>query len=419
MVMLRLSSAERLATPGFAQGAELTARDFAMSGPLRRQRGMLTDLLGPLTDPMATSADYATAARGLMGIDQQSALAVAAQGRNLAIKEAETQQLNARKTALATRADALGLADVATAARSAMSASELDDIAGDIRKLQIERLPSQTPQQRMAMARARGISPEEFRRAGLATSTDKYFDEYMSGQKADVEAWVNEAGEVKGYRILDNGKVLDPNTGNFVEPSALGLVSKAPTVQKVVDASDKYAEALAEAGVKDVIDQREKARTARQRLSVIERQLSRLEGGMPTGIAANFEVGLRRVGELIGLPYDSQVTNAETYMMDAAQLVRDQIKAFGSGTSITDADRVYTERMVGGDITQQAQALEEMLNIFRNSAIETITSYNTVIGQVKDDIGEDNMSGFQPITIPSRTNDSQGIPKPPPGFNLD
>ena len=55
--------------------------------------------------------------------------------------------------------------------------------------------------------------------------------------------------------------------------------------------------------------------------------------------------------------------------------------------------------MVGGDITQQAQALEEMLNIFRNSAIETITSYNTVIGQVKDDIGEDNMSGFQPITI--------------------
>ena len=69
MVMLRLSSAQRAATPGFAQGVERTARDFAMSGPLRRQRGMLTDLLGPLTDPMATSADYATAARGLMGID--------------------------------------------------------------------------------------------------------------------------------------------------------------------------------------------------------------------------------------------------------------------------------------------------------------------------------------------------------------
>ncbi len=400
-------------------GLRDTAEQIGSAQAMGRRRGMLTELLSPLTDPTATSADYATAARGLMGIDTQSALALATQGRDLALKERETEQLNARKVALATRADALGLTDVATAARSAMSGSELDNIAGDIRKLQIGRLPSQTPGQRMAMARQRGISPEEFKRAGLAKSTDKYFDEYITGQKADVEAWVNEAGEVKGYRILDSGKVLDPNSNNFVEPSALGLVSKAPTVQKVVDASDKYAEALAEAGVKDVIDQREKARTARQRLSVIERQLSRLEGGMPTGIAANFEVGLRRVAELIGLPYDPQVTNAETYMMDAAQLVRDQIKAFGSGTSITDADRVYTERMVGGDITQQAQALEEMLNIFRNSAIETITSYNTVIGQVKDDIGEDNMSGFQPITIPGRTNDSQGIPKPPPGFKVD
>jgi hypothetical protein len=77
-----------------------------------------------------------------MGIDTQSALALATQGRDLAIKEAETKQLNARKVALATRADALGLTDVATAARSAMSGSELDNIAGDIRKLQIERLPS-------------------------------------------------------------------------------------------------------------------------------------------------------------------------------------------------------------------------------------------------------------------------------------
>ena len=288
---LTLSSAARLANPSFGNIEQL-GQDIGSLSARRRQRGMLTDLLSPLTDPMATSADYATAARGLMGIDQQSALAVAAQGRDLAIKEAETEQLNARKTALATRADALGLADVATAARSAMSASELDDIAKDIRKLQIERLPSQTPQQRMAMARARGISPEEFRRAGLATSTDKYFDEYMSGQKADVEAWVNEAGEVKGYRILDNGKVLDPNTGNFVEPSALGLVSKAPTVQKVVDASDKYAEALAEAGVEDVIEQRDKARAARERLAVIDRQLMRIEGGMPTGIMANVDVQL-------------------------------------------------------------------------------------------------------------------------------
>ena len=84
---LTLRSAQRAATPGFAQGVERTARDFSMSGPLRRQRGMLTDLLGPLTDPMATSADYATAAKGLIPIDQGLGLQVAAAGRALAEKE--------------------------------------------------------------------------------------------------------------------------------------------------------------------------------------------------------------------------------------------------------------------------------------------------------------------------------------------
>jgi hypothetical protein len=408
-----------LINPSFGSNLAAVGEQVGSAQAVGKQRRMLTDLLGPLADPMATSADYGAAARGLMGIDQQSALALAAQGRNLAAKEAEAKQLSARKVALATRADALGLPDVATAARSAMSVSELDDIAGDIRKLQIERLPSQTPQQRIAMARARGISPEEFNRAGMATSTDKVFNEYLSGEKADLEAWVDESGAVRAYRILDSGKVRDPASGNFVEPSELGLVSKAPTVQKVVDASDRYADALAEAGVKDVIEQRDKARSARQRLAVIERQIGRLGEGMPTGIAANVELQLRRVGELIGLPYDPQVTNAEAYMMDAAQLVREQIKAFGSGTSITDADRQYTERMVGGDITQKAEALEEILNIFRESAIETITSYNTVIGQIKEDIGEENMSGFQAITIPKRTSSSQDAPPPPDGFNLD
>ena len=276
-----------------------------------------------------------------------------------------------------------------------------DDIAKDIRALQIERLPSQTPGQRMTMARQRGISPEEFNRAGLATSTDEFFTEYLSGEKADLEAWVNNEGEVRAYRVLDSGKVRDPDSGNFVEPSELGLTSKAPLVQKVIDAGDQYKKALADAGAKDVIEQRDKARAARERLAVIDRQLMRIEGGMPTGIMANVDVQLGKVATLIGLPYDPGIQNAETYMMEAASLVREQIKAFGSGTSITDADREYTQKMVGGDITQKAESLEEILKIFRSSAIDTINRYNSVIKDVESDIGADNMSGFKPITLPS------------------
>lgn len=68
---LMLRSAERLATPGFAQGVEQNARDFSMSGPLRRQRGMLTDLLGPALDPMATPEQLRQSAMGALNMGQQ------------------------------------------------------------------------------------------------------------------------------------------------------------------------------------------------------------------------------------------------------------------------------------------------------------------------------------------------------------
>ncbi len=68
---LTLRSAERLATPGFAQGVERTARDFAMSGPLIKRRGMLTDLLGPALDPMATPEQLQQSALGALNMGQQ------------------------------------------------------------------------------------------------------------------------------------------------------------------------------------------------------------------------------------------------------------------------------------------------------------------------------------------------------------
>ena len=128
-----LRSAERAATPGFAQGVEQTARDFSMSGPLRRQRGMLTDLLGPLTDPMATSADYATAARGLIPIDQGLGLQVAAAGRTLAEQE-EAKRLS-EEQATTQRGLQGGLAAITQAAMRGIPLSDLTEATGSILRL--------------------------------------------------------------------------------------------------------------------------------------------------------------------------------------------------------------------------------------------------------------------------------------------
>jgi hypothetical protein len=369
----------------------------------REQRQQLADIYGAAIAPDATSQQMTQAAQQLLQVGKvEEAMALAEQAREAQAKVAEQERLNARKSAMITRAASLNLEDqLAESIRTAPSHDTLDDIAADMRDLQIKNLPSQTPAQRWVLARSVGLTKKEYDDAGLATSSDDYFKDYINGLKGKTEAWTDSEGTIKAVRFSESGKAWDDENKMFVEPSDLGLVQKAPSVQKVIDASNKMIEALADESVQDIVTKRDKARTAKSKIDVLNRQLDRLEGGMPTGIAANIQVGLAQVGQLMGMPYNPELINAQEYMMEVANLVKQEIKAFGSGTSITDADREYTQRMVGGDITQQAEALEKMLNIYKEAAETTIKEYNEVVKKTSSKLGEENMGSFQPITMPA------------------
>lgn len=397
-----------LLQPTYQQGLFEAAKNIGMTPGLmvaekqrKAEQEKLASIYSAAMQPGSTSAQMFQSAQQLMAEGKhQEALTLLTQARELAAKEKASASLDARKQAMATRATALGLPEVAANIRSATDESTLNDIAKDLRKTEIERLPSQTPAQRMARARQVGITPQEFNNLGLAQATDTYFNDIVTGEKGDLEAWTTKGGKVVAVRVGPSGKVWSEEQQMFVEPSVMGLTQPAPSVQKVMDVSNKMIESLADESVKDIVSQRDKARMAKEKLSVLERQLSRLKGGMPTGIAANIEVGLSRVGQLLGFPYNPQLQNAQEYMMEVANLVKTEIKAFGSGTSITDADREYTQRMVGGDITQQAESLEAMLKIYRNAAMGTIDTYNGILEKTSEKIGSENMGSFQPITLP-------------------
>lgn len=332
--------------------------------------------------------------------DPSTGMAFAEAGADAALLEQQAQEFAARKVAMATRADILGLGEVAAAVRTAPDNDALNAIAKDLRKVETERLPSQTPAQRRQMANRAGISNEEFAKAGLGKATDAFFNDYITGEKGKTEAWTDAQGNIQAVRFSNSGKAWDGSKQMFVEPSEMGLTQPAPSVQKVIDVSGKLIERLSDETITDLVNFRDKSRLAKDKLMVIDRQLERLEGGMPTGIAANLSVGLQQVGQLIGMPYNPELVNAQEYMMEVANLVKAEIKAFGSGTSITDADREYTQRMVGGDITQQAQALENMLKIYREAAVETLGTYNSLVEQTSKSVGAENMGTFQQITVP-------------------
>lgn len=338
------------------------------------------------------------------GMEQQ-ALAFAQMAQKAGAAMAEKEAFVQSKEQLATTAAGLKLYDLAKEIRLAPDQETLKPIREKLIDEQVKRLPASAAKNRQRL-RGAGLNPQDY---DVKTLTDEDVTNIIDGQvDADVEAWVNQDGDVISVVVSSSGMVKTGATGDkWVLPPQAGLVRPAPQATEVLQRSEKFVEALGDESIKDLVDLKDKAEAARDKLQIIDRQLVRI-GGMPTGLAANVELGLRRVAEFFGLGYDPQVTNAQEFMMEVANLVKTEIKAFGSGTSITDADREYTQNMVGGDITSQAQALENMLKIYRRGAVESIENYNKIRGQTAKTYGEDNMGTFVAMDVPP-SNEFEGF----------
>ena len=348
--------------------------------------------------------------------DIESAVKYEQAARELGAKVAAQTQLSAFQEQVAAAAEAAGLSDQAATARSTTDMDELRAISKDVREFQIEQLPLDNPQVIKARLKMAGFTPAQITAMGTLSADEA--DALLKGRTGKLEAWQDAEGNIKPVNVNDFGLVYNDQTNKYVKASELGLVRKAPQVQEVIDAGQEVGvKAMAEANVTNFVELNTKAQDARNMIELIDRPTSRLEGGMPTGLAANVELNLRRFGELIGLPYDPSVTNAETFISEAGKIVADQIKDFGSGTGLSDADREYAKLIAAADITTQQEALFSLLKIRRSAMVETVQSFNKVRTATAKRVGEQNMTSFPSITMPEEAEEAEAVL--PEGFELD
>lgn len=348
--------------------------------------------------------------------DMQNAVKFVSAARELGAQQAEQQQLDAFKEQVAVAAENAGLTDQAATARATTDMDELRGISKDVREFQIEQLPLDNPQVIKARLRMAGFTPAQITAMGTLSSEDA--NDLLKGRTGKLEAWQDNQGNIQAVNVNDFGLVYNDQTNTYVRAGELGLVRKAPQVQEVIDAGQSVGtKAMAEANVKNFVELNTKAQDARNMIELIDRQTSRLEGGMPTGILASTELTLRRVGEALGMPYDPAVTNAETFISEAGKIVADQIKDFGSGTGLSDADREYAKLIAAADITTQQEALINLLNIRRNAMVKTVENFNDVRQATSKRVGEQNMTAFPKITMPEEPKEAEA--ELPPGFELD
>ncbi len=341
--------------------------------------------------------------------DLENAVKYAAASRNLAETLADKSALKSEQENLALRAETLGLPDVATRARTVTDKKSLDSIANDLRTMERAKVGTQSIPVRRRLAAAAGINKSQFDTLNLGTVSDADFNATVDGQKGKTEAWQDEQGNPGVYIVNDFGRVFDENTKKWVSPSALGLTKAPEDVQRVVTDTDSVTEELAKLAVEDFGKMHEKAVGAQKTYDVIQRQLSRIKGGMPTGLGADIHVYLDRVGAFLGLPYRGKsAADAQAYMIDAGKLVAEQIKDFGSGTGLSDADRLYSERIQGADINIQKEALQEILELRTSEAIYVMDTYNAARNKLMSKKGREGASAVYPEMVYDTPSISSG-----------
>lgn len=341
--------------------------------------------------------------------DMANAAKYAKASRDLSESMAAKTALGSEQENLALRAEALGLPDVATRARTVTDRKSLDSIANDLRTMERAKVGTQSIPVRRRLAAAAGISKSQFDALGLETASDADFNATIDGQKGKTEAWQDSTGKTGVYTVNDFGRVFDEKTKTWVSPATLGLTKAPDDVQRVITDTDAVTEELAKLAAADFAEMHEKAVGAKKTYDVIQRQLRRIEGGMPTGLGADIHVYLSRVGAFLGLPYRGKsAADAQAYMIDAGKLVAEQIKDFGSGTGLSDADRLYSERIQGADINMQKEALQEILELRTSEAIYVMNTYNTARNKLMSKKGREGASAVYPEMVYDTPSISSG-----------
>lgn len=128
----------------------------------------------------------------------------------------------------------------------------------------------------------------------------------------------------------------------------------------------------------------EAATAARDDISSIHRSREELDakGGVFSGAFADKMLYLAKVGEFLGVPDAGKIKNTEAYGAAIGQRVASMVKAFGSGTAISDGDRKFAAAMAGGNITLDEKSMRRILDIGEKAARGKIDQHNALVDRI-------------------------------------
>jgi len=157
--------------------------------------------------------------------------------------------------------------------------------------------------------------------------------------------------------------------------------------QQAVKGSAKQAENLAAKSSEKLIELGDKADEANMTLTNNTDARKLLDSGVYTGSGANYKLALGKGLQTAGISLnDDPIANTEAFTALRAQEVGRQIKLFGAGTGLSDADREYATKMAAGQITLSDKSIRKILDISDKSSNNVINLYNKKAGKLPSQV---------------------------------
>lgn len=224
---------------------------------------------------------------------------------------------------------------------------------------------------------------------------------------------------------LAPGAVADINPNRFALPQVPGaqpggMPAAAPgaaaalpgtpagVVLRGADPAERrFGEEVAQQNAKQFFERRKLADDAVKLAESSQDARRLLDSGVITGVGANYILNLGRVLSQAGLSNGESVANTQAFIASRATAVGNMISAFGSGTAISDADREFTTKAVGGDITIDEKSIRRILDINDKVARESLRRFNEDAAKVDPKLSPYPLT-VAPPTTPGRSGVTSG-----------
>lgn len=160
------------------------------------------------------------------------------------------------------------------------------------------------------------------------------------------------------------------------------------TVVKLPDQEKAFEAQLGKEQAERIVKSQAAAKDAAGIIDTVKIGRDIMKSGMITGAGAEFFVNLNQALKTAGIDagYADAAANSQAFAANMAGNVGRIIKQFGAGTGLSNADREYAEKMAGGKITLDANAIRRILDINERAARNVIRAHNKDVKNIKTNI---------------------------------